>query len=659
MLSVVSFDVFETVLVRRIGEPAAAFALLGRDLRRRGVVTSAERFALARMEAERRARRRVGSDRDPTLVAIYRELAWALRWDDGRRDDTMVDELDLEAELLRPNPIALARLDTARRRGLRIVFTSDAYLPSAFIERQLRRHGCWCEGDGLLVSCEHEGTKRGGALFAQLIAFTGRRPEEHVHVGNDRLADDRAARRAGLQVSSMLEGNLTEDEQHLETHRLASGNLATVLAGSARLSRLQGGDLDPALRDASADVAAPALIAYTLWVLREAQRQELHRVYFLSREGQALFEVAQTLVEQLGLDIDIRYLYVSRQSINMAAIARGTRTELAWTLTHAETNTVRTLLGRLRLTPEEVRWELAALGIDPAGWDRVPDAALRAQLFAAMIDGSLRELVMTRAAEVRSTALAYLEQEGFLTSSRCGVVDVSGVGSQFKALSTLRAAAGRDPAQGFMFLRSRDPYLESEGGYEDGELPPTAVYLDDAVDGVGHGVTPGLVAMLEMFCAADHGTVLDYRRTSSGIEPVLAGEQAEHLLAWGLRTMREVVKRVAEQLWLDDRFVDLDGDLRVGVREQLERFWTRPSPEEARAWGSHPFDGTSGGEEPTPLASGLSAADVIAAVRSRGVVPEHWFGWAAASRQLSPALVRWSLDAGRSVKHLGGRLLSR
>lgn len=660
MGTVLSFDVFETVLVRRVGAPGSVFLLLGRRLSALGLVTvTPEGFAAAREQAERRARRRVGIDRDPTLAQIHRELAWALELSDKVRDETERGELELEAELLRPNPQAERRVQQARRSGARVFFTSDTYLPATFVAEQLRAHGLAPEPGSVLVSCEHLGTKRDGGLFDVLVATAGVAPSDIVHLGNDPAADHLAARVAGLRTEPMEAGNLTPDEVALEEHREASGGLASALAGAARLARLERrhADTAPALRAVAADIVAPTLIAYVHWLLRQSARRDLDTVYFLSREGQVLHAIAQVLVDRFALPLELRYLHVSRQSLNTAALTDYSRSELAWSLTHVETNTVRTLLARLHLRPEAIRSDLADLGITEDAWDRVPDGPQRGRLLRAVTDGPLRATVRKRMREARTPVVAYLRQEGFLDRARLGVVDISGVGSQFKALAALRTGAGLAPADGFLFLRSRDPYLAAEGGYTDTAQPPIDAFFDDAVSDIGHGTLPGLVAMLELFCAADHGTVTGYRQVGRRVEPVLAPPTAASAISWGLLEMRDVIEDVARLLWLDPRYLDLDGDVREAIRELLVRFWSQPSTDEARTWGSAPFEGTSGGDDaPTPLARGWTAREVAVGVATGGMRARNWFHWHAGSTRLSPAPIRGALLLARSAKVARRRL---
>src|SRR5438094_7416832 len=102
---VLSLDVFDTALLRRVGEPADVFELVAREYRhrRRGALLPFDFFA-ERLAAERRARGRAWADErrgDVTLDEIYAELAPPDGWD-ARELQPL--ELAAERALSAPNP---------------------------------------------------------------------------------------------------------------------------------------------------------------------------------------------------------------------------------------------------------------------------------------------------------------------------------------------------------------------------------------------------------------------------------------------------------------------------------------------------------------------------------------------------------------------------
>ncbi len=62
----------------------------------------------------------------------------------------------------------------------------------------------------------------------------------------------------------------------------------------------------------------PVLTEYVEWVLEEAIKNGEKRLYFLARDGYMMYLMAKKLVDARGIDLDIRYLKISRFSIRSA-----------------------------------------------------------------------------------------------------------------------------------------------------------------------------------------------------------------------------------------------------------------------------------------------------------------------------------------------------
>lgn len=648
MTRIASFDVFETVLVRAVGDPAAVFLLLGRQLRAIGSLSlEPAAFASARLRAEERARRR-RPDVDTTLSKIYDELGHALRLDVESIRSFASAELALEDRLIRAPAGALDSVEEARNGGCRIVFVSDSYLPRDFVQHALQSRGLWQRGDGLYVSSDRHGAnKRSGALYDLVRTTESVPPNTITHVGNHAVADVKRARAAGFGTHHHMAGNLRPDEELLEKHQIATTGLTSVLAGASRLARLSApssSDRDAVIRDVASTVASPTLIAYVIWVLSEASRRGISRLYFLAREGQVLFEIASIIAPKLGASIDIRYLLVSRQSLNLAAIREVTSTEVAWALTNVETNTVRTMLQRLGIDAEEVGPQLSSLDCASHDIDSVPSPSLRERLIENLIDGNLRSSLNGGLERGRDLVFKYLRQEGVLDPLSIGFVDTTGAGSQLRALARIRSGQGLSRPTGMLFYRKA---ASASAGYDDaGEL---VAWYEDQVLELGCGLPPGRAALIEVFAAADHGTVLGYAMAETQVDAQLAPSSAE-LSTWGLDLMRRTIIDAAHHVVLDPQLIDPESDVREAVREVMMRLRTSPSPEEARVWGQFPFEGTSGLDVSRPLARPYAIGEVVTSSLSGRLVVDNWYFWPEAAEILSPRLVQFCIRMARAAK---------
>ena len=208
-LRVLSFDVFDTALLRRVRRPTDAFLFLEPAVRERLGAPELP-VAAMRISAEKLARGRCleasGHD-EVTLEAIYDafcELAGADA--EEHRAALMALELAAEDRLLYGNPPILEACAAAARAGIRVVFASDMYLPRDFIAGQLRRAGYTvadpAEGGAgdLFLSVEHGASKHVGTLYDTMLRELGVEPAEIVHVGDNFHSDVHQAKARGLRA---------------------------------------------------------------------------------------------------------------------------------------------------------------------------------------------------------------------------------------------------------------------------------------------------------------------------------------------------------------------------------------------------------------------------------------------------------------------------
>ncbi|GAB1539383.1 hypothetical protein NUACC21_20490 [Scytonema sp. NUACC21] len=593
-IQISSFDVFDTVLTRVVGAPRAIFLLLGKQLASQSLIScTPEAFAHARIKAEHRTYGNVGEK--CSLYQIYIELAIALRLTDEQRDKMMHLECVLESELIRPVPMAKKLIQAARDQGKRVVFVSDMYLPPEFIKEQLVRHSFWVQGDELYVSHEYGKSKATGQLFQELIRRQGISPGQVSHCGNDLRVDVQGAKKVGLKAQHFNEGNLNRYEEILESYSSATEGLSSALAGASRLTRLQvpvSSSKEEALRDVAAGVVAPILVGYVLWVLQQAQMMGLKRLYFVSRDGQILLEIARRLVGKLEVSCELRYIYGSRLAWNMPAVASLDRKQASemlqrssWILDGTTDVSIRDFFARVCIAPEEISDCLASVGFKEEDWFRILSPREQQALHPLLQNDKVIELILQKAEQKRQLLMKYLEQEGMLDSTTKGLVDVGWFGSSYDSLVALLNPEGATLNAGLFFgLRSNpkdNVYDPTKKGY---------FYDLRTRTGLSEGLPHLGMVPLEMFCSADHGTVVGFMEEGDRVRPVFKEERNQKIIDWGLPLVRKAIYSFTENLLLDASLINSWSDVREASGNVLQSFWFNPSYIEAQAWGDFPWE---------------------------------------------------------------------
>ena len=123
---VISFDIFDTLLIRPYVKPTDLFKHLE-------LLNNAPGFAKARMKAEQSARRDAQDRKeDVTLDEIYQQI-------DSKYKPIKEKEMSLEYMVLRSRPEIKKIYDYARQRNKKIVIISDMYLSRKFLTDVLKK----------------------------------------------------------------------------------------------------------------------------------------------------------------------------------------------------------------------------------------------------------------------------------------------------------------------------------------------------------------------------------------------------------------------------------------------------------------------------------------------------------------------------------------
>lgn len=408
------------------------------------------------------------------------------------------------------------------------------------------------------------------------------------------------------------------------------------------------------VRDVAAGVAAPLLIGYALWLLLDARARGLKRLYFLSRDGQVLKEITEILAPRLGVAIDCRYLYASRQGWNRALGAARFDSWL-WNDT-AEASTA-DILHRLGVPPLAVAADLAALGI--SALDTPLDGEGAARLRAWMASERFAAVDRGAAAESRALLTDYLTQEGLFDAAPKAVVDLGWSGSQHDTLCDLLAARGHPPCPCYLF-GAKVPATTSSATWSDLRR---GFYFDEgrrepnvSKPPSQHALVPrDLYVVMEMFCAAPEGTLTGFSRAGRRVLPDCAPARTAALAAWGLPIVRATLHAAARNVVVEGIEAGHLLALHGVIGRLLEAFWQEPTPAEARAWGCFPWDAGQGHEADVhPLADPYAPADIPAAAWTPRRLRKREIFWVEGALAMTPPRLAAVLRGTSSLRaHLG------
>jgi FMN phosphatase YigB (HAD superfamily) len=648
MKEIASFDVFDTVLTRAVGSPGSVFILLGRQLMNLSLISlTPQAFAHARIEAEKRAYKNFGVAKT-TLKRIYSELGMSLGLSEEQCIRIMDLECELEADLFRVVPEAKRRILTARGEDQRIIFLSDMYLSCNFLQEQLAQRGLWDTCYHCYVSSELGKLKTSGELYREFLTREQVAPGLVSHFGNDLAADVNAATSIGLKTELFLDGNLNRWERILEDHAWRTEGLTSVMAGASRLARLNvpvSTAKQQALRNVAAGVIAPTLTGFVLWLLARTQQLGLKRLYFVARDGQILIDMARRLAAKLNVQCDLRYLYMSRQALNLYGMIENDEELSSWIWDNTPYLSVRSFLARISVDPKEIKELLESAGFYENNWSRNLDHEERLALRPLIQHPEFRAFIVHKIRNKQKVVLKYLKQEGLFEPVEWALVDLGWHGSLQNSLAVILEGLRLKPPLGFYFGLIKRPAQNRFG-------PREAYFFDSGLNrGFVKEATDGAFVRLEMFCSGDHGTVTGFTDDGDAVRPILKEQHNQAVIHWGLPVVRETVCHFVDNLFLDATLVNPHADIREAVMQLLDTFWASPSFDEAQAWGEFPWEDGFGDETSVnPSAKAYSTWDVLKTLRHGRVVLPHRASWHEASLVLTPRPIRAMLKGALRVR---------
>jgi predicted HAD superfamily hydrolase len=304
---VVSFDVFDTLVMRRVLYPSDIFELMGRRV--------GHGFGKKRIDAEAGMYR---EGRHPGIYDIYERIP----------DVSPNAEIALESEYLIRRETMVAMLEYAYETKKEVFLASDMYLPRGEIQGLLRDLGIHVEAGNILVSCDCGASKSSG-LFDVLRAKAG--AKRILHIGDNFEADTERAKRYGIDDTFHIESALSMlEDSHASKilkydgtlpNRMIIGEfIGKQLNDPFLFGKTQGKFLLNGAYETAYSLIAPLIYCFFGWLVKKAAELRLECVLLSARDG-FIVRNMYDLFTSRGADLPpMLYFYTSRSAAVLAGI---------------------------------------------------------------------------------------------------------------------------------------------------------------------------------------------------------------------------------------------------------------------------------------------------------------------------------------------------
>lgn len=342
-IAVVSFDVFDTLLVRPLERGSDLFELL--DPKFYALCGAQIGFRKLRTEAEAVLRRRILRKEiereDIGLDAIYQVMEDEFGIAPDVAGAMKGLEWETELKLCRPRKSGKELFLRARALGKPVILISDMYLSAAQITTLLEKNG-YHGMEAVFVSSDRGKRKFTGSLYDEAAACMGIEPGRIFHIGDNFDSDVRMAIQRGLRAA-WLPGTMEVYNRFGCAHQVekicrnlpdweAAKNSVGIGIMRAMAAEKYFDDPFRAFEETSDYNADPYFVGYgalgmellalVRWLADQMERDQVKTMLFMARDGYLPMK-AYALYKNFHPELPpAGYLHVSRLSLLPAMLGR-------------------------------------------------------------------------------------------------------------------------------------------------------------------------------------------------------------------------------------------------------------------------------------------------------------------------------------------------
>ncbi len=334
---VVSFDLFDTLLIRRIHDPdllkPATARYIAAIATAMGLDCTWPRVQTLRDAIERRHRRETGQQYEdheacyPLFMAELLEQIFQEKYSPELLERVTAYELGVENSMLVPRQELVAWLRELHDQGKRIFIISDVYLPADHLEKLVSHAGLTPYVEEVVSSADTFLAKASARAYPLLKDRFGLEYASWLHLGDNPHSDGLKAAEVGIRALVLRDAGEKWRKSIVKRYFNYScgrpfwkGRVLQQLMLPLEAENSEQEDLYVA----GYTFLAPIISAFVHEIARKVHDQGITKIFFLSREGWLFKQIWEAITPQLYPAEqlpDIEYLYVSRMALAGAGCA--------------------------------------------------------------------------------------------------------------------------------------------------------------------------------------------------------------------------------------------------------------------------------------------------------------------------------------------------
>lgn len=431
---VVSFDIFDTALLRYVDHPMDVYASLGAEpaFAALQLKEPVSRLRIAAETAVRAVVQGMIGSAEANLLEIYQMFCDQ----NGLSREHAMAMVRAEEQLELSLCFACAQIQSlfneALRVGKPIIFVSDSFHSEHFLARLLNANGYGVAASQIYSSATLRKTKLNGQLFPEVLRMLGVEANAILHVGDHPVSDYEKPHKLGVRcllhpfrasqeqprLLKQNGGPSTPTDDRLLSHHSALRGLLHLCPQTATVR----GKLEDFWWKFGYTSAGPLTLGYCQWLEQGFRADSVDHAYFLMRDGVLLQRMYRTLFEGKADACDSSLLYASRRAVFLPILEMAKQFAGPILFAGNGERPVREYLERLNVPAGSFEAEARSAGF--RSLDEEIDAGRDMRLLGFMVKPRVMEALFARGTAERAFLQAYFEQEGVTKHRRIAVVDI-------------------------------------------------------------------------------------------------------------------------------------------------------------------------------------------------------------------------------------------
>lgn len=327
-IKVISFDIFDTLIFRKVNSPTDIFNKMSSHTLIKKLFGQETNFKQLRIIAEENARK-TSSKEEITLTEIYSEFKYLTI---HQQQKLLKFELKMEQKFLVINHEIEKWIKLALAHDKKVILISDMYLTKKQILKIILKDlKCLDKIDNIFVSSDLYKTKHIGTMYDYVLEQYEIKPTEMLHIGDNFFSDVASSNNKNINALYYhYDYMYTEQIKHEKLYQCISKDTLSI-KNLVVMNNPYINDKKRFFYNFGATIAGPIFWSFSHWLIQLCLKNNFYDIGFILRDGKIFKQYFSAILKQKNLEnnFNLKEIHTSRKALYLPTI-----TEKNYNLNH-------------------------------------------------------------------------------------------------------------------------------------------------------------------------------------------------------------------------------------------------------------------------------------------------------------------------------------